>query len=247
MADQWEPRNLPLLAGYESWLYQMACADSAGDVFVSKLLPGRSGLSAESPTRWLVSVGDIGGPREDRPPLKGHLQAEIGRLAITIFNPAAILESLNDHFLRPDTFACLLVALIDSDRHVMTFANAGHLSPLLRRVDRQTELIGAESAGLPLWIVPGQQYENIELPIRPGEVVVFYTDGVTEVMDNQHTLFSLDRLQRSTSQARAETGSVARSILEAIRLFGQGQAHFDDITLLCFARATPKVTPDNRA
>jgi phosphoserine phosphatase RsbU/P len=236
MADQWEPQTSPRLAGYESWLYQMPRMDSAGDVFVCVPLPVHADRSGELSTRWLVVLGDFGGSCEVRSRLKDLMEEEIGRLAGTVTNPASILEALNNNLLDPDNFACLLVALIDGNRHEMTLANAGHLWPLLRHVDRQTELIGQEKTAMPLWIDPSQTYENVTVPIGPGEIVIFHSDGITVVMDNQHNLFCLDRLRYAIAQAPVGAAPVGQSILEAIRRFGRGQYQFDDITLLCLGR-----------
>jgi hypothetical protein len=57
-------------AGYKSWLYQMPCVDSAGDVFVSASLAGRTELAGDLPTRWLVALGDVSGTGEAASRLK---------------------------------------------------------------------------------------------------------------------------------------------------------------------------------
>ncbi len=59
MVDPWHRKNPPHLVGYESWLYQMPCIDSSGDLFVSVPLPGHVDLPGEPPNRWLVALGDI--------------------------------------------------------------------------------------------------------------------------------------------------------------------------------------------
>jgi phosphoserine phosphatase RsbU/P len=243
MADEWDRQRPPRLTGYESWLYQMPCTGT-GDFFVSVPLPEHSGFSAELPTRWLVAIGDFGWSWREYSRLKDLMEAETRRLAGTAIDPASILEALNidplgtgDVSCVLDSFACLLVALVDSDRHEMTLASAGHVSPLVRRVNRQTELLGGESAGLPLWVDPNQTYENVTMPIGPGEILVFYSDGVTELMDNQSNLFRPERLRQAISQAGGDASSVGQSILEATRRFGQGRAQIDDISLLCVGRA----------
>jgi hypothetical protein len=236
MADQWEPPTPPRLAGYESWLFQMPRIGRAGDLFVSVPLPADSDHSGESSTRWLVAIGDFGGSCEVRSRLKDLMEAEICRLADTLTSPASMLEVLNNELPDPENFACLLVALIDGDRHEMTFANAGHLSPLIRHLDRRTESIAQDRAGVPLWIIASQMYENVTVPIGPDEIVIFHSDGVTEVMDNQHNLFHLDRLRQAIAQAPVDAASVGQSILEAIRRFRQEQLQMDDMTLLCLSR-----------
>src|SRR5437016_3890472 len=95
MAAPWDPPVSPRLVGYESWLYQMPCIDSGGDVFVSVPLPKDADPPGEPPTRWLVACGDICGRRETASRLKDAMEAEVTRLAGTTPAPASILKELN--------------------------------------------------------------------------------------------------------------------------------------------------------
>jgi sigma-B regulation protein RsbU (phosphoserine phosphatase) len=235
MADQREHQTLRL-AGYESWLYQMPCVDSAGDVFVSVSLAGHTELSGNLPACSLVALGDVSGRGEAASRLKDSLEAEVTRLLGATSDPAAILEALNNDPVDPNSFACLLVAVIDSDRHELILANAGHAPPLLRHADRQTELLGERMSGFPLWLDSSLPYDNVTVPIGPGEMVVFHSVGVTAVTDHQGCLFDLKRLRQAIAQASDDAASVGQSILKAIDRFRGGRAQVDDITLLCLGR-----------
>ena len=136
MSGQWDRQSPPRLMGYETWLYQMPCMDNCGDVFVSLPLSKDADLRDEPPTRSLVAVGDVSGRGEAASRLKEQLEAEINRLVVTTGDPASILMALNEGPFDPDRFACLLVVVIDSDRHELTLASAGHVAPFLRRVDQ---------------------------------------------------------------------------------------------------------------
>ena len=247
MADQWESQAPPRLAGYKSWLYQMPCVDGAGDVFVSVSLAGHTELAGDLPTRWLVALGDGSGRGEAASRLKDTLEAEVLRLAGTMTDPASILGALNNDVLDPDSFACLLVAVIDGIRHELTLANAGHVAPFLRLADRQTVPLGEDIAGLPLWVDPSHTYETLTVPIGPGETVIFYSDGITAIIDNQDCFFDLNRLRRAIAQASDDAASVGQSILEAINRFRGGRAQVDDITLLCVERVAPTTRLDGEA
>ena len=242
MADEWDRQNPPRLVGYESWLYQMPCMDSSGDLFVSVAIGGHADLHGELPTRWLVAVGDVSGRGEAASRLKEELEAEVNRLVGTTGDPASILIALNNDLFDPNRFACLMVAVIDSDCHELTLAGAGQVAPLLRRVDRRVESIAEKAIGYPLWIVPETTYENVTVPIGPGEVVIFHSDGATAVIDHQSHLFDLNSLRHAIAQAPDRVASVGQSIVEAIRRFGQGRPQMDDITLLCVGRTVPQVT-----
>jgi sigma-B regulation protein RsbU (phosphoserine phosphatase) len=246
MADERDRQSPPRLAGYQSWLCQMPCIDNSGYVFVSIPLPTDSDLPDELPTRWLVAVGDVIGRGEVASRVKEKLEAEVDRLVGTTFDPASILVALNDDPFDPDTFACLLVAVIDSDCHELTLASAGHVAPFLRRVDRRVEALGEKAIGMPLWIVPEQTYENVTVKVGPDEVVIFHCAGVTAVIDHESNIFDVNSLRKAIAQADGGAASVGQSILEAIRRFGQGRPQADDITLLCLGRALPEVTHNGK-
>ncbi len=237
MADSWETQDPPRLVGYESWLYQMPCVDSSGDVFVSVPLPKAADLSDEPTNRWLIALGGVSGKGETASHLKNALTTELIRLVDTTTDPASILRALNNNVFDPDRFACLLVAVIDSDRHELTIASAGYIPPLIRRVDRRVESLAKNVCWYPLWILPEQPYENAIVPIAPGEVVIFHSDGVTAVIDHQNQVFDLTSLQEAIVQAPDGAASVGHSILESVRRFAQGRPQMDDITLLCLGRA----------
>jgi phosphoserine phosphatase RsbU/P len=246
MAEHCEPQTPPRLAGYESWLYQMPFMHSAGDVFASIGLPGQTDFSGESSTRWLIAIGEVIGRAEPASRLKAKIEAEITRLAGIMTDPASILTSLNRDLVDPavsERFATMLVGVIDSDRHELTVASAGHPAPFLRHADRQTVLLGEQNAGYPLWIDPQFGYENVTAPIGPGEILIFHSDGVTAVIDDQCQLFDLHRLRQAIIQASDGAASVGQSILEAIRRLGQGRPQQDDITLLCLGRVVPTRRP----
>ena len=95
---------------------------------------------------------------------------------------------------------------------------------------------------MPLWIVPEPTYENLTVPIGPGEVVMFHSDGVTAVIDSQKQSLDLGCLRQAIVQAPDSAASVGQSILEAIRRFVQGGMQMDDITPLCVGRVVPQAT-----
>jgi sigma-B regulation protein RsbU (phosphoserine phosphatase) len=242
MADQWDRQSPPRLVGYESWLYQMPCIDGSGDLFVSVALAGHTDRLSEFSTRWLVAVGDVSGKGEPASRLKEELEAEVNRLVGKTGDPASILMALNNDLFDPNRFACLMVAVIDSDCHELTLASAAHVAPFLRRVDRRVEALGEKATGMPLRIVPEPTYENVTVSIGPGEVVIFHSDGLTAVVDHQSHLLDLNSLRLAIAEALDGAASVGQSILEAIRLFGQGRPQVDDITLLCVGRPVPQVS-----
>ena len=244
MAANSDQRKPPHLVGYESWLYQMPCIRSSGDVFVSVPLPipKNTERAGEPLNRWLVAVGNISGRGESASRLRDSLETEVIRLAGTMSDPASILKTLNNDLIDPtpsSVFATLWVTVIDSDRCELTIANAGNIPPLIRRADRRVEWLAEEIAGFPLWIDPGQTYQIVTVPLGPGDVVIFYSDEVAAAIIDQSNHFDLEGLRQAIGQAPDGAESVGQSVLDAIRRSRSGPAQEDDITLLCLGRVVP--------
>ena len=156
-------------------------------------------------------------------------------------DPGSILAALNANLLELAEechFATLVVTLINSDRHELTIANAGHVPPFLRRLDRRIESLAEEVSWFPLWIDPSQTYENGIVPIGLGEVVTFQSGGVTGIVNDEWNLDD-DLLRQAIAQAPHGAALVGQSILEAISRFRGSRAQVDDITLLCLGRVVP--------
>ncbi len=239
MADSWDTQKPPRLVGYESWLYQMPRIDSSGDVFVSIPLPKDEDLPDEPPNRWLIALGDVSGKGEAASRLKNALANKLIQLVDTTTDPASILRALNNDVLDPGIFATLLVAVIDSDRHELTLANAGCIPPLIRRDEWRVESLAEKVSGFPLWVALGAIYENSTVPVGPGEIVAFRSGGVAGGINQKEEIFSQKSLQEAIAQAPDGAASVGQSILEAVCRFGQGRPQMDDITLLCLGRSVP--------
>jgi sigma-B regulation protein RsbU (phosphoserine phosphatase) len=107
---------------------------------------------------------------------------------------------------------------------------------MIRRSEGRIEVIDVERSGPPLGIMEDGMYEAVSTSINPGDVVVLYTDGVNEAMDNAERLFGNELLKQTIATAPSEVGKVGESILDAVRRHAAGCTQSDDITLLCFGR-----------
>ncbi len=118
----------------------------------------------------------------------------------------------------------------------MTISNAGHLLPLIRRADGTIEEVGEEASGLPLGVGLEEVYSSMTVALEPGDVVVLYSDGVTDAMDQNRERFGEDRFDRALAEAPQGAEAIGEALLAAVREFASGRSQFDDITLVCFGR-----------
>src|SRR5271157_6499480 len=86
-------------------------------------------------------------------------------------------------------YITFLLAMLDITSHRLQLVNAGHPCPLIRRHDGRIELFGKEQSGLPLAIQGDWEYETAETTLEPGDLVILYTDGVTDAFNPQNERF----------------------------------------------------------
>ena len=117
MADPRDQHDPPRLVGYESWLYQMPCVGSDGDVFISVPIEG---APDEPPNRWLIALGRFRGAGHALPASRRTWRPRWSGSSTPGVDPASLLEALNHGLMDLDwecTFATMVVAVIDSERH----------------------------------------------------------------------------------------------------------------------------------
>ena len=97
--------------------------------------------------------------------------------------------------------------------------------------------LGKEIAGFPLGILPDAEYQQLEVELRPGDIIVVYSDGVTDSRSPAEELYDTKenrRLLRCVRDAAGGPEAVGQAILQEIHEFSRGHTQADDITLVCF-------------
>ncbi len=145
---------------------------------------------------------------------------------------------------RNDTcmFTTVLCGLIDLGNGRFQLASAGHDPPLLRLRDGQVRTLPVES-GPPLGLAPEHHYPVAQGQLEPGQMLVCYTDGVTEAMDASLQAFGASRL-RATLQPRLDASQQCQAVLDAVHAFcGEAEAS-DDLTVLTIEFLDPAELED---
>ena len=130
----------------------------------------------------------------------------------------------------------MVMALLDPQREEATIVNAGHMPPLLRRGVQQVEPVGGELAGVPLGVDPDHDYHASTVPLKPGDFMTLFTDGISEAMNPDNQLYGLERLTQQVGASADDVGSLGRQILDDVKAFVGGRPQSDDMCLLCFGR-----------
>jgi serine phosphatase RsbU (regulator of sigma subunit) len=132
-------------------------------------------------------------------------------------------------------FVTCFYAILDPKRGTLTYANAGHDLPYLRRRNGDCEELRAR--GMPLGLMPKMNYEQKEIVLDVGEAALLYSDGLVEAHDPKGEMFGFPRL-RALVAKYAEDRSLGDLLLEELYSFVEVDwEQEDDITLLTLRRS----------
>src|SRR5262249_28569912 len=127
-------------------------------------------------------------------------------------------------------FITLFCATLDPDGH-LTYINAGHNLPVLVRADGQTETLTTKSVLLGAFDFV--EYKPRQTRLAPGDVVVMYTDGVTEAINTDNQMFGEERLEKLVKDCISLSAEgIKQRILNEVLVFTAGLPQGDDITLI---------------
>jgi len=173
--------------------------------------------------------------------LMAKLSSEVRTCLLTETDPIRVVEKLNRQLCDsrfPERFITFLLVILDAETHRLTIVNAGHMGALIRRASGVAEVLGEKEGGPPLAILEGLRYQAVETELNVGDVVVLYTDGVSEAMNPEDQIFRFDRLRRTVLSAPRGPEAVGRAILNAVRTHAAGCPQSDDIGVVCFGRVS---------
>ncbi|CAI7991423.1 Protein IcfG [Geodia barretti] len=159
--------------------------------------------------------------------------------AMGLKSPREVLSEVND-LLYDDNdammFVTLFYAVYDPTTGEMNYANGGHNAPLVVHVDGTSTVLPGTN-GIALGVMPGMNYDETTISIAAGDTVVFYTDGVTEAVNEGDEEFGMERLKQVfTSHPVREADEASQAVFDAVNQFAGNVAQFDDITCLIFRR-----------
>jgi serine phosphatase RsbU (regulator of sigma subunit) len=158
--------------------------------------------------------------------------------ALDSSSPGEMLQRVNEALfpsIPTNMFVTCFYAILDPKSGSLTYANAGHDLPYLRR--RRGECEELRARGMPLGLMPGMSYEQKEIKLDAGEAAFFYSDGLVEAHDPEGEMFGFPRLRELVAE-HGEERSLGNFLMEELYSFvGKGWEQEDDITLLTLRRS----------
>jgi serine phosphatase RsbU (regulator of sigma subunit) len=224
------PTGAPVVPGVDLAGYNAACRTVGGDYYDFMTYPDG---------RVAMLVGDVAGKGMPAALLMSSLQARVQVLFEDPTNLAALVTRLNRVISTncpANRFISFFIGILNPRTNELTYVNAGHNPPLLARPDGTVQKL--EGTGVILGILPIAEYEQDTCKLDPGDVVVLFSDGVTEATrPDSDEEFGEERLAKAVAELR---GQSAQAIIEAINQrvyeFTNGAPPADDITLVVAKR-----------
>jgi phosphoserine phosphatase RsbU/P len=160
-------------------------------------------------------------------------------VAATASDPAEVLGRVNRELCAVNEellFVTLFAATLAPETGELIFSNAGHNPPLVVRAAGNPEFMTV-APGLVLGIKPDYRYASTVLRLAAGDILLLYTDGVTEAMNATGECFGTDRLLRASRLAGTATPRcLVEAVVAAVAAHVQAAEPSDDLTLLAVAR-----------
>jgi phosphoserine phosphatase RsbU/P len=223
------PRQDPIVPGIDVAGQSLPCHAVGGDYF--DYLPMGAGKLG-------VLVGDVAGKGLPAALLMSSLQARAQMLAEETEDMPVLMTRLNRSVSAAcpgNRFITLFMAIVDPPTGELSYSNAGHNPPLLRRADGRVERL--EVGGPVLGILKNMTYQAGTATLEPGDTLVLYSDGVTEAENPTDEDYGEDRLIAVlAAHPRATSRTIVQAVLADLVEFTQGRTAADDITVVVVRR-----------
>ena len=210
----------------------------AGEIFPVRHLSGDFFKVMELGSALGLTVGDIAGKGLSAGIWQAHLMGLIRRCARRHSDPAAAVAEVNAELCQDQDeppIAALFFARLDPQENELVYCNAGLPAPLLLRHNKTVERL--EKGGPMLGAVQKTAYDTGSVRLNPGDMLLAYSDGVTECRNSKDEEFEIRRLSAAANAvAGASANQVLFSTLGAVLDFADACSPEDDLTLLVIRR-----------
>jgi len=232
--QRFQPASAPQVPGYELQGISFPCYEIGGDYY---------DFIRRDDGKLVVALGDVSGKGTAAALLMSSLHAAIHAQADTHDSIVATISAVNRYLVESipaNRFVTLFYGELDPKSGSLTFLNAGHNPPLIVHAGGTMEQLAA--GGLPLGIMEGAEFREGRTQLRAGDVLVIYSDGVSEAVNPSGEEFGPTRLYEVVARnLDATAGGIRDRIESALTKFCQGTPAADDITLVIVKRNAESV------
>jgi len=221
------PHGSPVVLGYQLAGSNTPCHTVGGDYYDFELDQGR----------LLLALGDVSGKGTGAALLMTVLRASVrGHWAeATVSEAVSRINRTVCQNVPTNKYITFFMARLDTASGAISYVNAGHNPPLLVRADGRVDPL--QEGGMVLGLFDSVPYAEGRVELRPGDLLVIFSDGVTETWSVEDEEFGEERLARLVVAERAlRAEALETRILKEIDLFSGGAKATDDRTLIVLKR-----------
>jgi sigma-B regulation protein RsbU (phosphoserine phosphatase) len=223
------PKEQPVLMGYKIAGKSIPASEVGGDFY--------DFISIDA-NRFAFWLGDVSGKGIPAAILMANIQATLRGQTLTessCKDCVALANTILYHNTAPGKFATLFYGIIDISTNELTYCNAGHNIPLF--LSKDNKISPLENGGMAIGIMPWVHYEHVNIPFKPGDRLVLFSDGIPEAMNSNEDFFGEERLTELVIKNRDKLpDELIDLILKEISVFSGSLAQTDDITLVIITR-----------
>lgn len=187
--------------------------------------------------RLAVGLGDVSGKGIPAALLMAKTISEMRVSRRAQESPAAVLSMVNSMMLgsiAPEMFVTGVVCFFDPATGEAVISDAGHNPPVVKKATGEAAFVEVEK-GFPLGVVEEGQYGDFSLRLAGGETLLFYTDGLTDAVDDSGVQFGNERLLAAVGEAMGGAEGIVESVVGAVREFAGLAKPFDDMTVIAIS------------
>ena len=229
------PTSLPKFPGYDFGTVAIPARYVSGDLY---------DFISETGTDFSIALADISGKGISAALLTSTARTLLHSICGSDGSPDAHLLQINSmmspELEKAEMFITMQLSRIEVETGKVEYCSAGHTETLWFKAENQ-EIENLESTGLPVGIDRKLTLGMKEFWLRPGDILVFYSDGVTEAENPENQPFGEERLKAVLLEhAEGSAKNIVDSILETVRNFAKTRPLFDDLTVFV-VKALPRI------
>ncbi|MDD3407313.1 MAG: SpoIIE family protein phosphatase [Methanomicrobium sp.] len=226
------PEIIPQVEGFDVAGKSLMAKEVGGDFF--DVIPFE--FVSLSPGRMGVLIADVSGKG-----VPAALFMALSRIIVRVNanlhqdRPDVVMHDANNLIAadsKAGMFVTLFYGILDRTQRSFKYVNAGHNPPMVYHSSDKT-ISELESTGIAMGAVEDAEYEAKECPLQAGDIMVLYTDGITEAMNEKEEMYGEERLSSAIKKlAGMPAKDILQGILDDVRAFSGNTPQYDDITLM---------------
>jgi len=221
------PEKIPSIPEFDIAALTISSKEVGGDYY--DIITRQNG-------EYILAIGDVSGKGTPAALLMANVQAALRALAPHCTSVSETTGQINDltfaNTRSGNKFITFFWGILDAKMHQFRFSNAGHNPPILLRKNGTTEAL--EEGGLILGVFKTETpYIESSVKLSPGDVLVMYTDGVSEAMNQNEDQFTEEKLEAVLKEStHLSAKEIIKKVQQTLESHTRGTPQSDDITLL---------------